>query len=158
MPETRTTDVPQTPRGAGQPDPDARGPSQRPRLDARQDHADFGVNGARAGGVERTPPASTGSDTRRARLRNAEPMAFGPCFRGLSQYRLQELTREPPRGGPKRTRTKPSATGDPQPPNATGGMLIGTVLDELARTNQATGLVTKGVDDGVGIAAVLERI
>jgi acetyl-CoA acetyltransferase len=37
-------------------------------------------------------------------------------------------------------------------------MLIGRVLDELARTNQATGLVTKGVGDGVGIATVLERI
>jgi acetyl-CoA C-acetyltransferase len=44
------------------------------------------------------------------------------------------------------------------PLGATGGMLIGTVLDELERRDQTTGLVTMCIGGGMGIATVLERI
>jgi acetyl-CoA C-acetyltransferase len=44
------------------------------------------------------------------------------------------------------------------PLGATGGMLIGTVLDELERRNLATGLVTMCIGGGMGIATILERV
>jgi acetyl-CoA C-acetyltransferase len=44
------------------------------------------------------------------------------------------------------------------PLGATGGMLIGTVLDELERQGKTTGLVTMCIGGGMGIATILERI
>ncbi len=44
------------------------------------------------------------------------------------------------------------------PLGATGGMIIGTVLDELERTGKQTALVTLCVGAGMGTATVIERI
>jgi acetyl-CoA C-acetyltransferase len=44
------------------------------------------------------------------------------------------------------------------PLGATGGMLIGTLLDELERRDLTTGLVTMCIGGGMGIATILERI
>ncbi len=44
------------------------------------------------------------------------------------------------------------------PLGATGGMLVGTVLDELERRNQRYGLVTLCVGGGMGIATIVERV
>jgi acetyl-CoA C-acetyltransferase len=44
------------------------------------------------------------------------------------------------------------------PLGATGGMLIGTLLDELERRDQTTGIVTLCIGGGMGIATILERI
>jgi len=44
------------------------------------------------------------------------------------------------------------------PLGATGGMLIGTLLDELERQDKTTGLVTMCIGGGMGIATILERI
>lgn len=44
------------------------------------------------------------------------------------------------------------------PIGATGAMLVGTVLDELERRDQTTGLVTLCIGGGMGIATVIERI
>jgi acetyl-CoA C-acetyltransferase len=44
------------------------------------------------------------------------------------------------------------------PLGATGGMLIGTVLDELERRDLSTGLVTMCIGGGMGIATILERV
>jgi acetyl-CoA C-acetyltransferase len=44
------------------------------------------------------------------------------------------------------------------PLGATGGMLIGTVLDELERQDKTTGLVTMCIGGGMGITTILERI
>jgi acetyl-CoA C-acetyltransferase len=44
------------------------------------------------------------------------------------------------------------------PLGATGGMLIGTVLDELERQDKTTGLVTMCIGGGMGIATILERV
>jgi len=44
------------------------------------------------------------------------------------------------------------------PIGATGGMLIGTVLDELERRDLTTGLVTMCTGGGMGTATIIERI
>lgn len=44
------------------------------------------------------------------------------------------------------------------PLGATGGMLVGTVLDELERTDKATGLITLCVGAGMGTATIIERV
>ena len=41
---------------------------------------------------------------------------------------------------------------------ATGAMLIGTVLDELERRDQTTGLVTMCIGGGMGITTIIERL
>jgi len=44
------------------------------------------------------------------------------------------------------------------PLGATGGMLLGTVLDELERRDLNTGLITLCVGGGMGIATIIERV
>jgi acetyl-CoA C-acetyltransferase len=44
------------------------------------------------------------------------------------------------------------------PLGATGGMLIGTLLDELERRDLATGLVTMCIGGGMGTATLIERL
>jgi acetyl-CoA C-acetyltransferase len=44
------------------------------------------------------------------------------------------------------------------PLGATGGMLIGTVIDELERQDKRFGLVTACIGGGMGVAVILERI
>ncbi len=44
------------------------------------------------------------------------------------------------------------------PLGATGGMLIGTLLDELERQDKTTGLITMCIGGGMGIATIIERV
>jgi acetyl-CoA C-acetyltransferase len=44
------------------------------------------------------------------------------------------------------------------PLGATGGMLVGTVLDELERRDQRRGLITLCIGGGMGVATIIERI
>ena len=44
------------------------------------------------------------------------------------------------------------------PLGATGAMLIGTLLDELERRDQTTGLVTMCIGGGMGITTIIERV
>jgi len=44
------------------------------------------------------------------------------------------------------------------PLGATGGMLIGTVLDELERQNKSTALITMCIGGGMGVATIIERV
>lgn len=44
------------------------------------------------------------------------------------------------------------------PLGATGGMLLGTLLDEMERRDLTTGLVTLCVGGGMGIATIIERV
>ena len=44
------------------------------------------------------------------------------------------------------------------PLGATGAMILGTVLDELERTNKSTALATLCVGGGMGTATVIERV
>jgi acetyl-CoA C-acetyltransferase len=59
---------------------------------------------------------------------------------------------------PERVNVNGGAIALGHPLGATGGMLIGTVLDELERRDLATGLVTMCIGGGMGIATVLERV
>jgi acetyl-CoA C-acetyltransferase len=44
------------------------------------------------------------------------------------------------------------------PLGATGGMILGTVLDELERTGKQTALITLCVAAGMGVATIIERV
>jgi acetyl-CoA C-acetyltransferase len=44
------------------------------------------------------------------------------------------------------------------PLGATGAMLLGTVLDELERSNKSTALITLCIGGGMGIATIIERV
>ena len=44
------------------------------------------------------------------------------------------------------------------PLGATGAMLIGTLIDELERTNKRYGLATMCIGIGMGIATIIERV
>ncbi len=44
------------------------------------------------------------------------------------------------------------------PLGATGGMILGTLLDELERTDKSTGLATLCVGAGMGTATIIERV
>ncbi|MEO8704120.1 MAG: acetyl-CoA C-acetyltransferase [Kofleriaceae bacterium] len=44
------------------------------------------------------------------------------------------------------------------PLGATGAILLGTVLDELERTNKTTALITLCIGGGMGIATIIERV
>jgi acetyl-CoA C-acetyltransferase len=44
------------------------------------------------------------------------------------------------------------------PLGATGAMIIGTVLDELERSNRETALVTLCIGVGMGTATIIERV
>jgi acetyl-CoA C-acetyltransferase len=59
---------------------------------------------------------------------------------------------------PERVNPNGGAIALGHPLGATGGMLIGTLLDELERRNLTTGLVTMCIGGGMGIATILERI
>ena len=59
---------------------------------------------------------------------------------------------------PARVNVNGGAIAMGHPLGATGAMLIGTLLDELERTGQQTGLVTLCVASGMGAATILERV
>jgi acetyl-CoA C-acetyltransferase len=59
---------------------------------------------------------------------------------------------------PARVNVNGGAIALGHPLGATGAMLIGTLLDELERRDQTTGLVTMCIGGGMGIATILERI
>lgn len=44
------------------------------------------------------------------------------------------------------------------PLGATGAMILGTVLDELERRDAETGLITLCAANGLGTAAIIERV
>ncbi len=59
---------------------------------------------------------------------------------------------------PERVNVNGGAIALGHPLGATGGMLIGTILDELERRDLSTGLVTMCIGGGMGITTILERI
>ena len=44
------------------------------------------------------------------------------------------------------------------PLGATGAMILGTVLDELERSDKSTALATLCIGGGMGIATIIERV
>ena len=59
---------------------------------------------------------------------------------------------------PSRVNVNGGAIALGHPLGATGAMLIGTVLDELERRDQTTGLVTMCIGGGMGITTIIERV
>ncbi|KQX95810.1 acetyl-CoA C-acetyltransferase [Variovorax sp. Root473] len=59
---------------------------------------------------------------------------------------------------PERVNVNGGAIAMGHPLGATGGMLIGTLLDELERRQLRRGLVTACVAGGMGIATIIERV
>jgi acetyl-CoA C-acetyltransferase len=59
---------------------------------------------------------------------------------------------------PDRVNVNGGAIALGHPLGATGAMLIGTILDELERRNQTTGLITMCIGGGMGITTIVERI
>jgi acetyl-CoA C-acetyltransferase len=59
---------------------------------------------------------------------------------------------------PARVNVNGGAIAMGHPLGATGGMVLGTVLDELERTGMETALVTLCVAAGMGTATIIERI
>jgi acetyl-CoA C-acetyltransferase len=59
---------------------------------------------------------------------------------------------------PARVNVNGGAIALGHPLGATGAMLLGTLVDELERTNKTTGLATMCIGGGMGIATIVERI
>ncbi len=59
---------------------------------------------------------------------------------------------------PENTNVNGGAIALGHPIGATGGMLVGTVLDELERRNLKRGLIALCVGGGMGIATIIERL
>ncbi len=59
---------------------------------------------------------------------------------------------------PERVNVNGGAIALGHPLGATGAMLIGTVLDELERRDQSTGLITMCIGGGMGVTTIIERI
>ena len=59
---------------------------------------------------------------------------------------------------PDRVNVNGGAIALGHPLGATGAMLIGTVLDELERRDQTTGLITMCIGGGMGVTTIVERI
>jgi acetyl-CoA C-acetyltransferase len=59
---------------------------------------------------------------------------------------------------PERVNVNGGAIALGHPLGATGGMLIGTVLDELEHQDRTIGLVTMCIGGGMGIATIIERV
>ena len=59
---------------------------------------------------------------------------------------------------PDRVNVNGGAIALGHPLGATGGVLIGTLLDELERRDQSVGLVTMCMGAGMGIATIIERL
>src|SRR5438132_149492 len=59
---------------------------------------------------------------------------------------------------PSKTNVNGGAIALGHPLGATGAMILGTVLDELERTNKSTALVTLCIGGGMGTATIIERV
>jgi acetyl-CoA C-acetyltransferase len=59
---------------------------------------------------------------------------------------------------PKEINVNGGAIAMGHPLGATGAMILGTVLDELERTNKSTALVTLCIGGGMGTATIIERV
>ena len=59
---------------------------------------------------------------------------------------------------PEKVNVNGGAIAMGHPLGATGGMILGTVLDELERTGKKTALITLCVAAGMGTATIIERV
>jgi acetyl-CoA C-acetyltransferase len=86
-------------------------------------------------------------------LRDIDLIEINEAFAAIPLQTMRNLGMDP-----ARVNVNGGAIAMGHPLGATGGMLIGTLLDELERQGKSTGLVTMCIGGGMGIATILERI
>jgi acetyl-CoA C-acetyltransferase len=59
---------------------------------------------------------------------------------------------------PARVNVNGGAIAMGHPLGATGAMILGTLLDEMERTDKETGLATLCIGSGMGAATIIERV
>ncbi len=59
---------------------------------------------------------------------------------------------------PDRVNVNGGAIAMGHPLGATGAMILGTLLDEMERTDKETGLATLCIGSGMGAATIIERV
>jgi acetyl-CoA C-acetyltransferase len=86
-------------------------------------------------------------------VRDVDVVEINEAFAAIPLQTMRNLGLDPERVNPNG-----GAIALGHPLGATGGMLIGTLLDELERRDLTTGLVTMCIGGGMGIATVIERV
>jgi acetyl-CoA C-acetyltransferase len=86
-------------------------------------------------------------------LRDIELFEINEAFAAIPLQTMRNLELDP-----ARVNVNGGAIALGHPLGATGGMLIGTLLDELERRDQGVGLVSMCIGGGMGIATILERL
>jgi acetyl-CoA C-acetyltransferase len=87
------------------------------------------------------------------KLADVDLIEINEAFAAIPLKTMRDLGMDP-----ERVNVNGGAIALGHPLGATGGMLIGTVLDELERRGLATGLVTMCIGGGMGIATIVERV
>jgi len=86
-------------------------------------------------------------------LKDIDLMEVNEAFAAVVLRFIQAFEADPARVNPNG-----GAIALGHPLGATGAMLLGTALDELERTGQATALVTLCIGAGMGTATIIERV
>jgi acetyl-CoA C-acetyltransferase len=86
-------------------------------------------------------------------VRDLDLIEINEAFAAIPLQTMRNLEMDP-----ARVNVNGGAIALGHPLGATGGMLIGTLLDELERQDKTTGLVTMCIGGGMGIATILERV
>lgn len=103
-----------------------------------------------------TAPAAVSQKILRAagmRPADIDLWEINEAFAGVVLQTTRELEIDP-----SRVNVNGGAIALGHPLGATGAILVGTVLDELERSNKSTALVTMCIGGGQGIATILERV
>jgi acetyl-CoA C-acetyltransferase len=86
-------------------------------------------------------------------VRDLDLIEINEAFAAIPLQTMRNLEMDP-----SRVNVNGGAIALGHPLGATGGILIGTLLDELERQGKSVGLVTMCIGGGMGIATILERI
>ncbi|MGE4359859.1 MAG: acetyl-CoA C-acetyltransferase [Lysobacteraceae bacterium] len=129
--------------------------AQRLGVKPRAKVLSFGVVGSEPTIMLTAPAAAAESALKRARMTAADIDLF-ECNEAFAAVvlRFMDALHVPH----DKVNVNGGAIAMGHPLGATGGMLVGAVLDELERRNLATGLVTLCVGGGMGSVMVIERV
>jgi acetyl-CoA C-acetyltransferase len=92
-------------------------------------------------------------DNTRMSLKDIDLIEINEAFSSVVLRYLQSLDIDP-----EKVNVNGGAIAMGHPLGATGGMILGTVIDELERRNKSVGLVTLCVAHGMGTAMIVERV
>jgi len=100
-----------------------------------------------------TPASRRCLEKAKMSIRDIDLVEINEAFAAVPLKTMRDLDMDP-----ERVNANGGAIAFGHPLGATGAMLIGTVLDELERTDGRTALVTMCIGGGMGIATILERV